>query len=154
MNKEIYKLNPKIMFMPGFRFAHLTVIKYIGKRNKTPYYLCKCDCGKETEASAYNLKKGLTKSCGCKRGRSEVFIEKGTTFGELTVQEHVATNIKSKSKTYRCICSCGKETLAEQSVLKRGIVTHCGCKGNKFNYPQKIKKRKKKRNAKRVIKKS
>lgn len=39
-------------------------LHHIDKRGKT-YWLCKCDCGKETVADGYKIRKGITTSCGC-----------------------------------------------------------------------------------------
>ena len=65
-----------VMFedLTGKRFGKLTVIKRAGNYirpngKKVPRWLCRCDCGKETEVLARNLKSGCTKSCGCLRGR-------------------------------------------------------------------------------------
>lgn len=51
------------------RFGKLIALR-ISKRKKTKsgtkvYWLCKCDCGKETEVVTYHLTAGLTISCGC-----------------------------------------------------------------------------------------
>lgn len=56
----------------GLKFGRLTVIKEDGnfyhkvtgeKRHKK--YLCKCDCGNEFYATAFKLRNGDRKSCGC-----------------------------------------------------------------------------------------
>ena len=54
----------------GQRFGKLVVIKhagsYISPRNsRSTKWLCKCDCGKEIIAIGKNLRRGVTKSCGC-----------------------------------------------------------------------------------------
>lgn len=60
----------------GKKFNNLLILKLIkteykynslGKiKKKNRYYLCKCDCGKETVVCSYNLTtKNSTKSCGC-----------------------------------------------------------------------------------------
>lgn len=45
----------------------LTVIKYINNSQ----CLCKCDCGNEKIVSAYELKRGHYKSCGCVTGNTK-----------------------------------------------------------------------------------
>lgn len=35
-----------------------------GKKTVT-YWICKCDCGKQTSVESYSLRKGKTTSCGC-----------------------------------------------------------------------------------------
>jgi hypothetical protein len=57
----------------GRKYNHLTVVKFayskiVGKRgDKSPYYLCRCDCGNEKIVCGYCLKSGQTKSCGCQK---------------------------------------------------------------------------------------
>ena len=56
------KRGRKIMFdLAGQRFGKLVVIEKGGPR----HWKCRCDCGKETEASGYHLRIGKRKSCGC-----------------------------------------------------------------------------------------
>lgn len=52
--------------LQGERFERLVVISMIS-RNKhgNSRWLCRCDCGNETEAYYQNLKMGFVKSCGC-----------------------------------------------------------------------------------------
>lgn len=57
------------------KFNRLTIISldhkklYINsntyKKSYKEYYLCKCDCGKETIVYKDYIKRGHTKSCGC-----------------------------------------------------------------------------------------
>jgi hypothetical protein len=39
--------------------------KDFSKLKNEAYWICKCDCGNIRSISAYNLKKGKSKSCGC-----------------------------------------------------------------------------------------
>lgn len=48
----------------GKRFSRLVVIKP-DENSKKFKWICKCDCGNMSSVEAYNLNKGLTKSCGC-----------------------------------------------------------------------------------------
>lgn len=52
--------------LTGQKFGRLTVIKKVGidKYGKS-IWLCKCDCGNEKEVKSDNLRRGVTKSCGC-----------------------------------------------------------------------------------------
>jgi hypothetical protein len=58
--------------MVGKRFGRLIVTRraeppiHVAIRNR-PYWLCKCDCGKQTTVLGINLRKGYTTSCGCAR---------------------------------------------------------------------------------------
>ena len=50
----------------GKKFNRLTVVKEVGRDDRQQVlWLCKCDCGKETNVTTYRLNKGKTKSCGC-----------------------------------------------------------------------------------------
>ena len=49
----------------GKKFNRLTVVKEAGRDDRQQVlWLCKCDCGKETNVTTYRLNKGKTKSCG------------------------------------------------------------------------------------------
>lgn len=56
----------KLIDLRGKRFGKLVVdrIGNTNKHNQRPW-ICKCDCGKETEAFGSNLRRGHNKSCGC-----------------------------------------------------------------------------------------
>jgi len=51
----------------GQRFERLVVIKDKGIVDEERLWECRCDCGKITTVYGRNLKRGLTKSCGCYR---------------------------------------------------------------------------------------
>lgn len=60
----------KIDIASGDRFGRWTVIKETAPIEFSAgkffrYFLCRCDCGKESIVRAYNLKNGRSKSCGC-----------------------------------------------------------------------------------------
>lgn len=55
----------------GQRFDRLTVIAEQPSKNNKVYWLCKCDCGKETIVTASTLRTRKTRSCGCKRKDNE-----------------------------------------------------------------------------------
>lgn len=56
---------------------------------------------------------------------------RGAQFGRLTVIEHAGwyvtpSGVQNESK-WKCLCSCGNETLVSRSNLRRGSVQSCGC---------------------------
>ena len=51
--------------LTGRRFGRLVVLCEGNKKGKNTTWHCKCDCGKELDIIAYNLKDGHTRSCGC-----------------------------------------------------------------------------------------
>lgn len=50
----------------GNKYGRLTSIQPI-KRGKNIYWICRCDCGNQTEVLPQHLKRGLIRSCGCLR---------------------------------------------------------------------------------------
>lgn len=50
----------------GKKYNRLTVLEYAGNDKFGAYlWACICDCGKRATVRGNNLRKGLTKSCGC-----------------------------------------------------------------------------------------
>jgi hypothetical protein len=99
--------------------------------------LCRCNCGTTKPVSIHNLKKGISKSCGCKprklKGESNP-ITPGEKFGKLTVLGE-SQSVKSKNGKniynslyfYECLCECGNTKLIKKSQLKNGVSVSCGC---------------------------
>lgn len=55
----------KSLELTGQRFGRLTVLEKVPSKNNRSMWRCVCDCGNEKVVEGRNLKKGLTKSCGC-----------------------------------------------------------------------------------------
>lgn len=55
----------KINVIPGDRYGQLTIIKEVERQKQHRRFLCKCDCGNETVVLLNQLRRGLTRSCGC-----------------------------------------------------------------------------------------
>ena len=56
----------KRLNLAGLKFFRLTAIRDVGSNSAgRRIWLCKCDCGNETQVVASKLKNGHTKSCGC-----------------------------------------------------------------------------------------
>ena len=50
----------------GMKFGRLIVVEYYGAdKHKNALWECQCDCGNTKLISGNNLRKGITKSCGC-----------------------------------------------------------------------------------------
>lgn len=95
------------------------------------HYLCRCACGREKIVDGYNLRKGLSTSCGCKSADTKrgTHIGKhkdiaGQVFGELTALSFV------RRDTWRFACSCGRIVEARPSYvaeqLRKGVTPSCG----------------------------
>lgn len=69
----------QLIDLAGKKFGRLTVISRAGTVNKRTRWLCRCECGKEVIAEAYNLKTGHTQSCGCLQ--AEATSKANTTHG-------------------------------------------------------------------------
>jgi hypothetical protein len=54
----------KFIDLTGQRFGRLTVLG-LHHSNNGAYWLCKCECGRESVVRGANLRRGATKSCGC-----------------------------------------------------------------------------------------
>ena len=109
-------------------FGRLEVIKRDkGYTGKGVGYVCKCSCGNACVVSAWDLKSGSTKSCGCihdelflensKKGRRENFVE-NTSVSKIMYADKPAKNNssgvtgvtwrKNSQKWYARICFKGK----------------------------------------------
>ena len=55
----------KFIDLSGQKFGRLTVISRAKSNTRDARWLCKCICGNEKIILGYNLKNGITKSCGC-----------------------------------------------------------------------------------------
>ena len=53
--------------LTGEKFNYLTVIEYVGQRNKRTMWRCRCDCGNEVIVDTNSLKSGNTTACGCRQ---------------------------------------------------------------------------------------
>lgn len=73
--------------LTGMIFGQLTVIAYAGKRGRYTMWLCRCKCGKETQAIVSNLCSGGTQSCGCLQRKKTV--ECSRTHGYCGTPEYV-----------------------------------------------------------------
>lgn len=63
--------NRKKMDISGQRFGRLTALYPTDRRDShgVVYWVCRCDCGNQTEVPASNLVNGTCKSCGCLKKR-------------------------------------------------------------------------------------
>jgi hypothetical protein len=107
----------------GQRFGRLVALHPTNKRRRgCVVWRCVCDCGKQIEASAWHLRGGATRSCGCLR-RLDIT---GVRFGRL-VALHPTDKRRGSSMVWRCVCDCGKKTEASTFNLRQGYTRSCGC---------------------------
>lgn len=119
-------VGPGARDISGQRFGKLQALYPTGGRSGrgSMIWQCRCDCGKEVCADLNQLMSGNKKSCGCLKTPPLKDLV-GKRFGRLTVTQYAGK--KDGVHRWRCICDCGKETVAGQSSLKRGRTKSCGC---------------------------
>ena len=111
------------------RFGKLVAIEK-GKKDKAQhqYWICKCDCGNIVEINSDNLRRGLTKSCGCLHSEINHQIHfqdiTGQKFGKLTALNY---EIKNNKVYWTCKCDCGNICVVAGNNLKNGHTQSCGC---------------------------
>ena len=113
----------------GEKYGDLEIISLDMEKSKEKqraWVLAQCSCGTIISVSLNALKKGNTKSCGCRR-RLNVENMIGQKFGEWEVLSYAYTNENNKIY-WNCKCSCGKERNVLGDHLKNGTSKSCGCK--------------------------
>lgn len=131
--------------LSGQKFGYLSVIKRIENRISAAgysrvQYLCKCDCGREVNVDAAQLRKGHKKSCSqCKLSRGFKDLT-GLVFDELTVlQQDGYYEYPNGERDYkwRCVCTCGNEIITRGNSLKAKGNHNCGCYRSKLRISDK-----------------
>ena len=98
-------------------------------KNQGPFYLCECICGKRKTISGYNFVKGLSKSCGCQKGKPREDLT-GKRFGKLVVLGKDEDRV-GKGIFWKCRCDCGNIKSYKANILKNGKAVSCGCESRK-----------------------
>lgn len=136
----------------GNQYGRWTVLyQDTEKSGKNTYWFCQCSCENKTIKSVmgYNLRAGLSKSCGClkkeinaKRFKEYNDINRiniiGNKYGLLTVVELTEKRNSQGQVLYKCLCDCGNYHYVTSTNLKNGNVQSCGCSNSIIN--SKIKK--------------
>ena len=105
----------------GKQFGKLTVIEYLGNKDKKCWWLAKCECGNTITKITAEFNRGTATSCGkCRRDLT------GKKFHSLTVIQKAYST--KKHVFWLCRCDCGKEKLIHTSKLKK--YKSCGCSKN------------------------
>lgn len=63
--------------LSGQRFGRLVTIRRAPSETVKTKWLCRCDCGNETQVQTYYLTTGQTKSCGCLHSEVSAEIYRG-----------------------------------------------------------------------------
>jgi len=118
----VYKKN-----LEGLKVGKLLVIskaeRPINIKNKSYYYLCKCDCGNEIITRSSELRNGTTRSCGCLI--KDVMRELNCIgFGEASfnnIYKSYKYNAKKRNLDFKINKEQFKETINKNCF-------YCGCK--------------------------
>lgn len=86
--------------LTGQRFTKLTAISISSFAGRTRW-LCRCDCGEDTDVEASNLIRGQVKSCGCHRVEVNRLLH--TSHGLHDTKAYNSwTNIKARTTNPKC----------------------------------------------------
>jgi hypothetical protein len=125
----------KFIDLTGQRFGRLVVIHRGINYKKQTSWLCECDCGKQKNIQAGNLKNGVSKSCGCLRKELiKGFFFKDITnqrFGKLVAIRECGID-KNGSFIWEFRCDCGNLYYNTSTKVRTGHSNSCGCL--KFTY--------------------
>lgn len=114
----------------GQTFGRWTVLERVEHPGRGARWRCQCSCGTVSVVISGSLRSGGSTSCGCHRkerisaARLKDLV--GQRFGRLLVLER-AGSTKDSKPTWRCLCDCGNETVAQGSSLRRHMTRSCGC---------------------------
>lgn len=121
--------NRRSIYNIGDTYGNWEIIGHSEKRGKNgdTYVLCRCKCESQTirDVAFSNLKRGISKSCGCLKPKTKNTYPKikiGDKFGRLTIIDK-----SDKKNHWNCLCECGKEIVVNGTRLKTGVTKSCGC---------------------------
>ena len=126
---------PAPLNLTGQRFGELVALR-VAEKSESPnpkkrFWVCRCDCGKETIVLTSYLTSGHTKSCGCRRAtamaKTMATNLKGQKFGKLTVLEATDERASDGCIMWKCKCDCGNIHFVNTNSLKNGDIQSCGC---------------------------
>lgn len=115
------------MISAGDSFGQWTIVEQDLNCSKVyRKWICRCTCGVIRSVIESNLKRGLSKGCGCTSPRSFVDLH-GRKFGRLLVK---SISSSRGGLIWRCICDCGNEKDIPSRSLLHDSASSCGCLRN------------------------
>ena len=120
----------KTVNIQGQRFERWLVLERAASdKYGNAYWKCRCDCGNTKIVSGTNLRRGITKSCGClmreKTSDANRLDLHKQRFGRLIVLKYVYT--LGSFAHWECICDCGSKIMVCSNNLRTGHTKSCGC---------------------------
>ena len=111
----------------GKKYGKLTILKYLGAKNRLTWVLCQCDCGKIIERKCTYLIRGHIQSCGCLRDQvneTKTNVKIGNFYFKLKALKYVGKD-ENGNRLILCKCKCGNKKIISTSDF--GIIKSCGC---------------------------
>ena len=113
--------------LTGQRFHRLVVEGVLPQRQGGQrVWLCRCDCGRQHQATTGGLRSGGVKSCGCLPTRVPDDLT-GQRFGRLTVLALTEARGSNGGAVWQCQCDCGAQCQVPEGNLRQGRTVSCGC---------------------------
>lgn len=112
----------KALDLTGQKFGKLTAIERLPSRKGKTYWLCKCECGNQTQVQTCHLRSGAIISCGCAHVSPQNGGKKTSIMDSITDEEFA--NIVASSTSLREIAKrCGYSNVsgASSNIVKRRI---------------------------------
>ena len=118
--------------LEGRVFTRWTVIKDTGEDK----VLCRCECGTERWVKRDNLKRGVSRSCGCLRKEEahekQTRVKVGQVYGRLTIKRLIGRD-HNKKLVWEAECSCGNIIRVTSEAVRSGQTRSCGCLRSELN---------------------
>ncbi len=91
-----------IIDITGIRFGFLVATRMSKKRNNEGRVVweCICDCGGKKEVSGSNLRRNVTRSCGCRGIAAGYLINSGLSVDDILIETVWAYNVLHNINNY------------------------------------------------------
>jgi hypothetical protein len=114
----------------GKKYDRLTVLRFDEVRKGQPFFVCRCECGREVSVRGANLRIGNTKSCGCSRRKSWPEPNK-----KLRMQKRCGRRLWGKVKHttshkivwFTSCLGCGRIEYYAEKRLRKRTGLRCKC---------------------------
>lgn len=113
----------------GKKYGRFTVISKDNSGSGRDKWICTCDCGVTKSVFLQNLKRGVTRSCGClqkeEQSKRQLVDRTGEVYGRLKVISR--DGVIGQQAAWKCQCDCGNVVTVASYQLGSGNTKSCGC---------------------------
>jgi hypothetical protein len=114
----------------GQRHGRLIVLRFDERRKGQPFFVCRCQCGKEKSVRGANLRSRNTTSCGCSR-RKAMPRQRGSVQMQTLCGVRVYGKVKDPT-SHKTVCLtgcrlCGRIGYHTERRLRRRKAVLCDC---------------------------